>query len=362
MAKSSIVSPSPEKAPVVVPPGAYQKLISAAKPKVALVGFCEGSRNWTPYLDPEFEIWGLNNGRVFQPVAHRWFDMHGAHIYRWELRRPHKHLEFLKSFPGPVYMHDYDPEIPTTVTYPLQEVAEYLGVNIWRTEPGKDLVQATGDPYLPSTISYQLALALYEGFREVHLYGIDLNTGGEYAWQKAGVEFLLGFAAASGVKVVLPENCPLLRGNLYGRGFKKPEGEKVSKSQYEVRLKELQERLAKVTAKYHQVSGAKAESDWIIAQMPPGINAEHLAKRNKELVAGMLQLEAEARQLEGMIKEISYWISMTPDGQPGKQAIEQLLAAAGPHDVMAEPGTNGHGPEDAGGAMELVVAGMASAA
>lgn len=305
--------------------------------KVALVGFCQGSRDLAPYLDGTFEIWGLNKGYIFQPCASRWFEMHGPGIYKWPIRRPHRHMDFLKAFPGPVYMHEADPEIPNSVAFPLADVAKSLGPNVFRLQQDNSLQPMTANPYISSSIAWQIALAIHERFDEIHLYGIDLNTGSEYAWQKPGVEFLLGLAAGRGIKVVVPEECALLKGKLYGRGFMKPEGEKLTKSQFEIRLDEIRQRRQAVFAEYYQLAGAKVELENIINQMPPGIDAEKMTDRYKQVSAGLDQKQAELHQLNGMEKETMYWISTTPDGQDGQQAMEQIAARENghnPHDIL----------------------------
>ena len=91
--------------------------------RVAIVGFCQPHREWVPYGETDLEVWQLNRATVFaQPTPHRpagadrWFEMHGRHIWTWEQRRPGNHLRFLRSFPGPIYMHQAEPELPNSIT------------------------------------------------------------------------------------------------------------------------------------------------------------------------------------------------------------------------------------------------------
>jgi len=101
-------------------------------PRIALVGFCQPHRELVPYDDKDLTVAGLNRGYVFMPRADLWFEMHGPQIYRWEARRPKEHIPWLKAFPGPVYMHVADPEIPNSLAYPLAEVAADVGVGAFR--------------------------------------------------------------------------------------------------------------------------------------------------------------------------------------------------------------------------------------
>src|SRR3990167_3371652 len=100
--------------------------------RVAIVGFCNDSRDMTPYEDRTIEIWGLNRGMIFMHRADRWFDMHSPSIHLDQNRRPGSHMEYLKGFPWPVYMHKAIPEVPNSVTYPIVEVAKDIGNSIWR--------------------------------------------------------------------------------------------------------------------------------------------------------------------------------------------------------------------------------------
>lgn len=329
--------------------GAYMPLRAQLgnRTKVAIVGFCESSRALTPYNDPDFEIWGLNRGALFMGRADRWFEMHGEHIVTMQNRRPGKHVEWLDAFPGPVYMHKKYDFVRNSIAYPLKEMADFFGPNIYRighvikiagkqTASGgpaemlvvdgqEDKRDTTGEPYLTSSIAYEIALAIYEGFEEIHLYGVDLNTEAEYAWQKPGVEFLLGWAAGHGIKVVLPENCPLLRGGLYGRGYMSEMPEQMTYDQLNQRLDSLQKDFQRVQVAIAQWTGARAELvDFTQAQIVPGIQHEKLEGRRKEMEAQIAKLQFQANQIQGSIQETAYWVHQTMGGQDPKEAINQL--------------------------------------
>ena len=385
------------------------------RPKVAIVGFCSTSRDATPWDDPSFEVWGLNRGYLFHrstaarvvpgTPADRWHEMHGSNIYTSQQRRPGRHVEFLNNFPGPVYMHTKFDEVPKAVVYPLKEISDDLFQNILRIGhsenlkadivstsggPGQlvisgpeDLKSLTLEPYLSSSISYEIALAIYEGFEEIHLYGVDLNTEAEYAWQKPGVEHLLGIAAARGVKVVLPDNCPLLKGTLYGRSFMSAEMEQFSYQQLETRMKSLtketeQTQLAasrlegalleltefvqqqmppgidqmaveqqikvlglqqqRFLARLDQLEGQKYETERAFAKMQgvhaivvetlqhmrPGIEHESLEDRRKEIEQRLQEEVRKGQILTGRIQEEAYWLHQTMEGQSPAEAIAQL--------------------------------------
>ena len=62
-----------------------------------------------------------------------------------------------------------------------------------------------------------LGLAILEGFETIGLWGIELMIGTEYFYQRMCVEYLIGFAKAKGIEIILPEGCTILyQQNPYG--------------------------------------------------------------------------------------------------------------------------------------------------
>jgi hypothetical protein len=74
--------------------------------------------------------------------------------------------------------------------------------------------------YFTNTVDYALALAIYRGYTEIDLYGVNMEHESEYGYQKAGCEFWIGQAMGRGVTVnIHGENSALLRardGVMYG--------------------------------------------------------------------------------------------------------------------------------------------------
>ena len=167
---------------------------------VALYGFSAANRDeiWKSEAD---EIWTVNWAwRYDIPRIDRLFDMHP----RWHLEAPgdqmEDHWEWLQEpHDFPIYMMEHFDEVPSCKIYPIEDVIENIG-----------------RPYFTSSISYLLALAICEGFATIELYGVDMANSTEYAYQKAGCEYLLGVAEGRGIEIVLPDNSKLLRSGLYG--------------------------------------------------------------------------------------------------------------------------------------------------
>lgn len=152
------------------------------------------------------EIWTLNNAyKCFTPEEltkfTRWFQIHPKE--EWEANNA-KELEayraFLNGLSVPLYMDDVHPEYPNSVRYPLEEIIQGLGYD-----------------YFTSSIAYLIALAIFEGFEELHIFGVEMVFGTEYVHERPCVEFWLGVAHARGIELLMPEESTLLRGPLYGR-------------------------------------------------------------------------------------------------------------------------------------------------
>lgn len=173
--------------------------IPRTRRKVAIVGFATSSmlQARSCFDDPDFEIWGLNQLYVSFPMmakkATRWFQLHHASSYDQAVR-DHKHGEWLaeqKNFP--IYMQEHTDNIPMSVAFPRDEMV-------------KKFV-----PYFTNSISWELALAIHEGFECIHIYGVDMAQNEEYIDQRPSVELFIGWARGMGIKVKIPGSSDLLK-------------------------------------------------------------------------------------------------------------------------------------------------------
>ena len=78
--------------------------------------------------------------------------------------------------------------------------------------------------YFNSTVDYAIALAIYKQVTQIKCWGVNMANNTEYAEQKAGVEFWLGYAMGKGIDVkVNGSHSRILKtkdGLLYGYGTK----------------------------------------------------------------------------------------------------------------------------------------------
>lgn len=165
--------------------------------KIAIIGKCSNSRSDAPISDPSWEIWTL--GWDPTPVCHRTFEMHEN--WRNFLGNPEDaaaHHNWLSSQVVPVYMLKKEDDIPLSVAFPMDAVADDIGRTCF------------GTPYLESSIAYMMALAILEKVDRIGIWGCDLSTGGEYAYQRPNMEYLIGLARGRGIKVFTPPQNALL--------------------------------------------------------------------------------------------------------------------------------------------------------
>jgi len=138
----------------------------------------------------------------------RWFQIHDKSIFT----RGHttNHWQWLQEDHGfPIYMQRNYDDVPNSVKYPLREVQDKLIGNFIR---GEERIKKL----FSSTFNYEVALALYEGFERIEIYGIEMLGEGEYGWQREAMAFWLGKADSMGVDIWIPESCTLLNQLLYG--------------------------------------------------------------------------------------------------------------------------------------------------
>lgn len=170
----------------------------APRKKVAIVGFAETTRMEAPFNDPTFEIWGLNELYLAIPRADRWFEIHAENNIKNSFRDA-RHWEWLKGCQIPVYMTKKYKEIKSCKVYPIKLMIRLFG------------------PIFSSSIAEMMAMAIYEGFNEIHLYGVDMAMNKEYGAQKSGCEYFIGLAVGLGIKTYIPVNSDLMKvGFQYG--------------------------------------------------------------------------------------------------------------------------------------------------
>ena len=182
--------------------------------KVAIIG-AGASRASAPWDDPDWIVWGLNE--IPQPRATAWWEMHPMSVQNA------RELAWLSQCPTPCYVLNLADAalgivvdgrvgqsplprqfagVANAVQYPLDRILALPGARDWFT----------------STFSYQVALAILDGFEEIGLWGVDLRRGTlrEQTVEWAGLAWWLGFAAGRGIRVTVPDDYTWTHPGRYG--------------------------------------------------------------------------------------------------------------------------------------------------
>lgn len=293
--------------------------------KVALVGWWPPNRDRTPWDDPDFEIWGVNEA-ANKPWMKRWdrmFQMHG----RWNFSRLNNpndpnHFEWLKSLPGPespdfrpVYMQMGWSDIPASVALPRDAIEnEFLRPFHQRIRypAGEAEYQEDAKGYFASSAAYMCAMAAFEGFPEVHLYGFTMRSDTEYQYQRENGSFWLGLLMGRKIKIVLPDPCDLLTASgLYGYEVT----EMLGRQDLEFRRADLERIVGNKQAMLNTVSGAeqglrKMLDEMAEGDLTPEVKAkieqkiEHFAKRKQESLTELWSATGAKMECDNWIKTL----------------------------------------------------------
>jgi len=170
------------------------------KEKVCIIGFAPTWKD-APLNDDSFEFWGCNEIYMIIPKIELLFELHGRKEIADKERDKVKqeHLNWLKNARIPIMMQKHYDDIPNSLPFPKDQIVEKYGT------------------YFTNTISWQIALAIDMGFKEIHLYGVNMANEEEYMSQRPSVEYFVGLAEGKGIKVYIPEQSDLCKSwTLYG--------------------------------------------------------------------------------------------------------------------------------------------------
>lgn len=290
-----------------------RKVEPRKRDKVAIIGFTTHQR-YAPWTDPSYELWGLNDlhGMVQQfapdifekhPDRIRWFQLHRDDAGQFHGVRDPNHRAFLQfAHPFPIYMWNHYDEFPSSVPFPLQELL---------TKPvlphGKPISE---EAYYNNSISYMIALAILEGFKEIAVFGVDMAIEGvhgqsEYGHQRPSVEYFIGVARGLGINVVLHEESEICKcAFLYGY-----DNTMYIRRKWLARSEHLQQQLADATNDYeaikrnlHEIRGAI----WMLNQIIPNLPADHqyrakLAELQQQELGCINEYEAAKRCIHEVV-------------------------------------------------------------
>jgi hypothetical protein len=211
--------------------------------KVALVGYAPSWKD-APYNDPDIEIWIMNDMYDFAPRWDRLFDIHMIDEIKTRKSRGEgnqSHYEMLKTLEKPIYMQQHFEEIPLSVEFPLAPIIE----EYWTPAMGDKI-------FLTCSVAHMLALAIYEEYDEIQLYGIHEAVDDEYSCEMPSVLYWLGVAYGKGITIKISLDSPLLKG-YFVYGYEDQKDALFHKQlQYDIdRTKKIQEEAIKKQQFYH---------------------------------------------------------------------------------------------------------------
>lgn len=183
------------------------------KNKCAIIGFA-GSWYQAPWQDESFDIWGINELYKFngeEAKKHRvkprydvWFEIHN--IKDSPSKQKEDHQKFLKQCPYPLVTQKHWDEYPSSIKFPRAEIKEAINkCFITNNEIGSEFTDYSNQ------ISWMTALAIYMGYEEIHIYGVDMAANTEYNFQRASCQFFIGLAAGLGVRLLIPKSSELCK-------------------------------------------------------------------------------------------------------------------------------------------------------
>ena len=127
--------------------------------------------------------WSMN--RCYKLIDYRktdrWFDFHSGKVWKQNA------AIYRKWKNGPqIIVRNEKKDLEKCIVYPKKQVSNITG------------------NYFSCTVTYMIALAVYEWFDRIELYGIDLSEP-QYLNQRPCIEYHIGFARAKGIEVQIPK-------------------------------------------------------------------------------------------------------------------------------------------------------------
>ncbi|MBE3087796.1 MAG: hypothetical protein IMZ71_01570 [Chloroflexi bacterium] len=160
--------------------------------KLAIVGSHPKTRGDAPWDDLNFDIWTINEAATmkdsFVKRCTGILQIHPRSV--WDNPKnanDPEHGKWLKANTTiPVYMIEQYPDVPMAVQYPMAEIVK-------KFLPGFEVLGGRcRKEYFTTTVGYMAALAAYQGYEEVHFYGVELSVESEYRYQRPGAMFWIG--------------------------------------------------------------------------------------------------------------------------------------------------------------------------
>lgn len=192
------------------------------------------------------EIWRSDNGGHFEGY------------YKW----------LQKEHPFPIYMLDVFPDVPASARYPFHEIVARFLSHLLTNEKDETTELFT------SSMEYMIALAIYQGRKEIHIYGVECASGTEYERQRGGVYFWSGLAIGRGIRIQHHSRSLLFQHKLYGYT-----GEvMITRQRFELASSQLEREVIKTRTEMFEAQGKVKAALNALMQTTSKRDAERLQK------------------------------------------------------------------------------------
>lgn len=234
--------------------------------KIAIVGYTN-SRAEAPWGDPTFERWLCND--LYKYVPDNWdrlYDLHDEKTIQGDVA----HEAYLRKCTKPVFVFEPRPEWPGSQQYPKDEAVAAFGryftnsiswmtahaimecagaADAWALAQAQAVIEANPGLEPLGAVLAGAARVEFLARCEIHIYGVDMAQGTEYAAQRPSCEYFLGLASGMGIKTFVPLTSDLLKNmSLYGA-----EDDSAIRAKMTDRIADLERRMADLQGQAGQI-------------------------------------------------------------------------------------------------------------
>jgi len=178
------------------------------KDTLVIVGSYPQTRGLFDFKREDCDIWVFNEAMSQEWVkrADAVFQLHIPTIWRNpKNRNDPKHYEWLKSTNVPVFMQEMYGDIPASVEFPKDKILRDFPNAKQNGEPIREVACSP---------AWALAYAIYLGYPKIEIYGVELASNTEYAYQQGNFKYWLGVAVGKGIDVNI--HSQMFNAPLYG--------------------------------------------------------------------------------------------------------------------------------------------------
>lgn len=318
------------------------------KKSVAVIGFAWDSLQFATDSQAD-EMWTVNFAWDYPvPRIDRLFEIHPIEVLAFNAvrgkkgNRDEKHFAWLQEeHDFPIYTYaDYtgenvldeilepSPRIPNSIPYPFEKL-DSLFEHLHRENRPAQV-------YMPSTISYMLAMAIFEGWERIEMYGIEMAKGTEYKYQLRGTEALMMYAMGKGIEIYLPEHCKLMNIKPYHKGL-----QMITRQTLEAQKKMYeQKRVDALTKTNHfrgQIEIAEKNKVSELKKSQNNINAEKNIQKKNALEKQFKQYKiATEEEIMVIVKQASHYQGLAYMADAAVQTCENLIKSIDYDDPLVD--------------------------